>query len=127
MSGSLLTQARKDAKAIISSGGFQEVIVLKTPSGDRIVEIKGLASKHHLRFGSDGMPMSAKNAHACIDEDTLITLNYPYRNAKQEVHLKNHLVDIKDTSGVLKHYVVSDHYPDETLGLIVLILGDWQL
>ena len=126
MTGSILQAAIADAKKIINSGGFEEAITLTTPSGDLTLEITGLASKHHLSFDTDGLPVNAKNAHCCIDEQVLLDAGYPVRNAKQEIALRNHRVSFKDSSGIVKNYVVKDNQPDETFGLITLILGDWQ-
>lgn len=126
MSGSILTAAKADAKKFVTSGGFEEDITITTPSGDRTLTIKGLATKHHLSFGSDGLPVSSKNAHVCIDEQQLLDETYPVRNANEEIDLLAHKISFKDSSGVIKNYIVKDAYPDETLGLITLILGDWK-
>lgn len=118
--------AKADAKKIITSGGFEEEITISTPSGDKTLQITGLASKHHLSFDSDGSPMSSKNAHCSLSEEVLSDNGYPVRNAAQEIALKGHKISYKDSSGVVKDYTVKDHYPNETLGLITLILGDWH-
>lgn len=125
MSGSILQAAKADAKKYITSGGFEQALTLSTPSGDMTLEITGLATKHHLSFDTDGLPTNAKNVHVCIDEQQLKDLGYPVRNANEEVFLRDHKVSFKDSSGVLKNYVVKENQPDETLGLIILILGDW--
>lgn len=126
MSGSILQAIKADAYKIVTSGGFEEVIILSSPSGDLTFETTGLASKHHLSFDSDGLPVSSKNAHVCVSETKLTDAGYPVRNANQEIDLYKHKVSVKDSSGVVKHYVVKDAFPDETLGLITLTLGDWQ-
>ena len=126
MSGSIFQAMKADAKKIITAGGFEVDINLSTPSGDMTLQITGLASKHHLSFDSDGSTMSSKNAHCCVSEEALSAENYPVRNASQEIDLKKHKVSFKDSSGVVKTYMVKDHYPNETLGLITLILGDWH-
>jgi len=126
MSGSIIQAAIADSKKIINSGGFQEAITLTTPSGDLTLEITGLASKHHLSFDSDGLPVNAKNARVCIDEQVLLDADYPVRNAKKEIDLRTHRVSFKDSSGIVKEYVVKENQPDETFGLIALILGDWH-
>ena len=68
MSGNLLTAIKKDAKMFVTSGGFEEDITLSNPSGDLTVNITGFATKHHINFNSDGLPINSKNAHICIDE-----------------------------------------------------------
>lgn len=115
---SILEAAKADAKNIIS-GGFSVPIVLETPSGDKEKETRGLNTNHHLGFNSDGLPVSAQNVHICVDEADLD--GYPVRNAENKVDLYRHKVTVKE-----QVFVVSDQYPNNTLGLIVLILSDWQ-
>ncbi len=124
MAGNILQLAKKDAKKFITSGGFEENITLETPSSDLIVNITGFATKHHINFDSDGLPINSKNVHICISETDLVGLSYPVRNAKSEISLKGHFVTFKDSSGLDRNYKVNENYPDETLGLIVCILSD---
>lgn len=127
MSGNLFQLAKRDAKFFVSNGGFEEDIELVTPSKDKSLHLTGFATKHHINFDSDGNPINSKNVHICIDESVLVANNYPCRNAKGEVFLKNHNVSFVDSSGIIKTYVVRENFPDETLGLIVCILGDLKL
>lgn len=126
MSGKLLIRARIDSKKYITKGGFQEDIILETADGLKTVETTGFVSKHWVNFSSDGLPLNSKNAHICLDEDALVLLDYPVRNEDNEVHLQNHKVRTKDSSGGLKEYVIKEWFPDETLGLIVCILSDYE-
>lgn len=125
MSGDILRAARLDSKAYVTQGGFEEDITLKTPNGLITVQTTGFASKHHISFDSDGTTVNAKNAHICVDEAALVALNYPVR-VNEEVALRNHRVSYPDNSGVVKHYIVKENFPDETLGLIVCVLGDFE-
>lgn len=125
MSGSILQRARLDAKRYVTSGGFEETMTL-TPVVGLPLTFTGYATKHWISLDSNGLPVNGKNAHVCVDESILIANNYPYRNAKGEVMLKRHKVDVQDSTGIVKNYVVDEQYPDETLGLIVLILGDYK-
>lgn len=125
MAGNLLKLARKDAKNIITKGGFEVVIQLQTPTGDKIVDIKGFGTKHFINFDSDGLPVNTKNVHICISEDDLTALLYPVRNAKTEVSLLNHKVIFKDSTGNARTYRINENYPDEVLGLITCVLSDF--
>lgn len=127
MSGNLFQLAKRDAKFFVSNGGFEEDIELVTPSKDKTLLLTGFATKHHINFDSDGNPINSKNVHICIDESVLVANGYPVRNAKGEIFLKNHQVSFSDSSGIVKTYVVRENFPDETLGLIVCILGDLKL
>jgi len=118
--------ARRDSKFFITKGGFEESITITTPSRDKAVSLTGFATKHFINFDSDGLPINSKNAHICINENDLVSLGYPVRNAKGEVNLLKHIIDYPDSTGVIKKYVVRENFPDETLGLIVCILNDYK-
>ena len=126
MSGKILQLAKRDAKHFVTSGGFEESIVLITPTRDKQLSLTGLATKHWINFDTDGNPVNSKNVHICIDESFLVANGYPVRNAKGEINLMKHLVSFPDSSGMVKNYVVRENFPDETLGLIVCILGDFK-
>ena len=124
MYGDLLAAARNEAKKFINGGGFTIDIVLKTPDGGITLNTKGWGTKHHIAFDSDGLTVNTKNVHICIDEDELIAAGYPARIPDGEVFLKDHLVSFADNTGTVRNYIVLENYPNETLGLIVCILGD---
>lgn len=126
MSGRLIQLAKRDAKRFVTNGGFEENMTIVTPCRDKSLELTGFATKHFINFDTDGNSVNSKNVHICISEDVLAANNYPVRNAKGEISLQKHLVSFPDSSGVLKSYVVREGFPDETLGLIVLILGDYK-
>ena len=127
MAGSLLNRAKADSKKYIMSGGFEENITLITPDGNTVIETTGFATKHWINFSTDGLDSDTKNAHICVSESELIDKNYPVRNANGEVFLRSHRVNVVDSSGIIKNYVINQWYPNETTGLIVCILGDFEL
>ena len=127
MTGKLLQLAKRDSKRFLMSGGFEEDIILKTPNGLNQVSLTGFATKHWISFDTEGLQVNSKNAHVTIDENHLVLKGFTVRNAKGEISLLKHLVSFIDSSGVLKNYVVKSNYPDETLGLIVLILEDYKV
>ena len=128
MSGKLLDRARADAKKFVTKGGFQEEIKLVSLSPNPVtINTIGLASKHWINFDTDGIPVNSKNAHICLNEQELSENNYPYRNSEQEVDLFNHRVSVKDSTGILKEYVIKEWYPNETLGLLICILKDYDI
>jgi len=126
MSGNILQLAKRDAKFFVTKGGFEETIEMITPTRDVTLSLTGFATKHWINFDTDGQPVNAKNVHICIDESFLVSNNYPVRNAKGEISLLKHFVSFVDSSGTAKKYVVRENFPDETLGLIVLILNDFK-
>lgn len=126
MSGKLLNRIRLDAKKYVTAGGFEEDITLTTPDGNTVLATTGFVSKHWINFDTDGNATNTKNAHITIDESKLTDSSYPVRNANKEVSLRNHRVTAKDSSGLEKSYVIIEVFPDETLGLIACILGDFE-
>jgi hypothetical protein len=126
MSGSLFDLIKRDAKQIINSGGYQVNIELTTPDNTQVINITGWAVKHHISFDSDGNQVNTKTVRATIDEDVLKNLNYPFRNAKNEIRLISHKLSFADSSGEVKNYIVRENFPDENLGLISLLLGDYK-
>ena len=127
MSGNLLQRARRDSLKYLTKGGFEETIFLKTKNGLNEALTTGFSSKHHINFDADGNSINSKNAHICISETELVSLGYPVRNANNEVDLYLHRVSVSDSSGLTKEYVINEIFPDETLGLITCILGDFKL
>ena len=127
MSGKILEAARRDARKMVSSMGFEEDIKLQTPNGGLLLELKGLHSKHWLKFDTDGNAINSKNAHVTIHESFLRENSYPVRNQNTgEIDLINHIVSVKDESSIEKHYVIIETMPSETLGIIICILGDYS-
>lgn len=126
MNSSLFDIVKRDAKSFINSGGYQIDIRLISKDGLKTINISGWAVKHFGSFDSDGNQVNTKNVHVTIDEDILKGLGYPVRNSKNEISLLQHKVSFKDSSGDLKDYIVRENFPDENLGLILLILGDYQ-
>ena len=123
----LVEQAKKDILAITSnaSSGFGQSITITTPDGVISASINGLSTKHHIGMDSDGALMNVKNAHISFSEQLLTNVSYPVRNINGEVQLRGHKITTKDSTGVEKNYIINENFPDETVGFIVCILGDY--
>lgn len=93
------------------------------PTG-QFADVLGTTTKHHLGINSEGVPINAKTVSASVSEYVFAPLNYPFRDNEGRVALKGHLVRFTDSHGDLVTYKVSEQFPDEKLGLIVLILID---
>jgi len=141
MAGNLLKQARKDALKINKAIGWEEDILLSTPDHSLSVKLKGIHTKHHLSIDDLGQRVNSKNAHVLIDEKDLLNAfnsdfnndfntdfnsvkSYPYRNQTGNVALIGHYVDVADSNGDIKKFIINENWPSETFGLIVCILGD---
>jgi hypothetical protein len=122
----LIELIQKDIQKITSnSKEFGVTLTLKAPTYE-IAVIKGLHTKHHLGVDTEGNTVNSKNARASFSEKFLIDAGYPVRNKAGEVDFKNHLLSAADSTGVVKQYIIQQWFPDETIGLIVCILEDFE-
>lgn len=121
----LLAQARKDIQKI-TQAEFGVDLVITDKLGNSVA-VRGLASKHFFQIDSNtGLPVSSKNTHVSINEQVLIDAGYTVRNANREVAMIGHLVTYSDSANNSWTFKINDIMPDETLGLIVLFLGDYE-
>jgi hypothetical protein len=122
----LIDQAKSDiARFTSNTDEFGVSISFTSPASDTATVV-GLATKHHLTISTEGTPVNGKNAHISVSESKLIDAGYPVRNGNGEVDLKRHRVSWKDSTGNVRNYVINQWFPDETIGLIVCILGDYK-
>jgi len=107
--------------------GFGEEFTIIRPSGDEEAVVIGYHTKHHRQFTEDGSTISSKIASIAVTESKFDALGFVIRNEDGEVDIKSYRVKAADSTGGIKEYVVRESYPDEQLGLIVLILADYEL
>lgn len=120
--------ARVDWRRITTNKdrGFGVDITFKTPDLFTELAVIGLATNHSLSIDNDGNPVQSKNVHVTISETLFSDASYPVRNSDNEVDLTGHLVSYADSTGVVKDYIVLQQFPDETVGVITCILGDFK-
>ncbi len=124
----LIDQAKADIETITSNlNEFAKVMTFTspTPPGQTAI-INGLHTKHHLGVNTDGTEVNAENAHVAVSEKALTDKGYTVRNSDGEIDLKDHKVTVKDSTGTDITYVIREWYQNETIGLIVCILGDYE-
>lgn len=119
--------AREDYAAIVGTGEFS-VQCTFTSLGvtPQTAVVSGLFAEHHNSINTDGMPINSKTTRLTVVEATLTALGYTTRNVQNRVSLSNHKVVVKDIRGVSRSYVVNEILPDNHIGGITLILGDFQ-
>ena len=124
---SLVDQAKADWQQITTDNvsGFGTPITLTSPASD-VLEIVGLATKHHIGIDDDGNVVNTKNAHISFSEKQLSDASYPTRDADGEVSLYGHKATWIDSTGSSITYVIREFFPDETMGVILCILGDLE-
>ena len=123
---SLIDRAKTDwQRFTTNSDEFGVSILLQNPAETVSLSIVGLATKHRIGIDTDGNLVNTKNAHCSFAEKPLTDASYPVRNSSGEVFLEGHRVSWKDSTGNTKKYVIREWYQDETVGMIVCILGDF--
>ncbi len=123
----LIDIIKQDIEEITSDlDGFAKAAVMIAPNGFT-AEVNLIHTKHHLGFDSQsGRDVNFKNAHVSVSEKFLTDKNYPVRNSSGAVNLAGHKVTVADSTGASVTYVVREWMPDETIGLILMILGDFK-
>lgn len=125
----LIERAKKDVEKITTNKSDWAVdLTLYAPTGE-IATIPGIHSKRNVEVQLEGGQLTnSKLAHVSFSEPKLLTdfPLYPLRDAKSQVHLKGHRVKVKDSTGTECMYMIREWKPDETIGLIVCILGDFD-
>jgi hypothetical protein len=118
-----LEWAREDAINYLE-GEFSLTVTLYTPDKLTNYEINGLASKHHLKVSPNtGLAVNSENIHISFSEKTLNDLGIVTRDSNNKVSILNYFVKITDAGKMQGDYKIIENWPDETLGLIICILG----
>ena len=121
---SLLERAREDIKTITTDLNGFAVSMVFIIGGTEYPPVTGLHTKHHLGFNAELQKWAnVKNAHISVAESEFIRIDYPLRNAAGEVFMQYHKVRVADSTGEERLYNVDQWFPDETVGLIMCILG----
>lgn len=121
----LIEQAKKDWKQITSNtNDFGVEIQFDAPSGETATVV-GLHTKHNVKYDDNGMRVNSPNAHVSVSESLLTEQYYPVRNADGIVSMFRHKVSVRDSNGTLITYVIDQAWPDQTIGVIVCVLGNY--
>ena len=128
MVGRLQQLSKRDAKRFVNSpNGMAIDIQVKTPDMSQTFEITGWAVKHSISFDSDGNQVNTKIARVLVDEDVLVAKGITVRDSRGEINLDKYKFNFKDSSGILKGHSVREYFPDENLGLIMVLLWNAEL
>lgn len=107
-----------DAQSITSDLDGWGVTAVLTPASGQPASFGVLHTVHHMGQDTDGNISNTKQASIAVSMNLLDTSLYPYRNASGEVSFKNHSAVFNGSN-----YIVREWFPDETLRIVVLILG----
>ena len=122
----IVEKAQADAKRILNNL-WKVSLTFQNRDKSQTAIITGAASSHRISIDPDTrMPVNANNTQVTICEQDLIDEGYTVRNAAGEVDLRRHYVKYTDSTGFEKTYTVDETWPDQTIGLIVCILGLYE-
>jgi hypothetical protein len=116
--------AKADIADITSNLNEFGLAMTFTPPTGYSLEVVGTEAKIHMQFDVEtGKDINAQKASVSVSEQFFIDGDYPVRDAAGRVNMKKHKVDYIDSTGTTCLFEVLEQFPDETLGLIVFILG----
>jgi len=121
-------RARRDMRRFTAddSGFFAVSCVIKTPDVGTSIVVKGLHTRHWMGFDPDGVAVHTAIASLGVAEQQFIDGGFVIRDSNDEVGMKGFLIDAPDSNGNIKNYVLREVFPDENLGLLILILGEYK-
>jgi hypothetical protein len=124
----ILDFARKDWKIILGSKlDFSVDITITNPKTGETAQVVGLNTKHWFKVDYEtGMIVNTRNAHINISEAELVAAYFSTRNAAGEVNIKGCIIKVADSTGIEKEYIITQAHPDETVGVLVCLLGDYK-
>jgi hypothetical protein len=115
----LIDQLKKDVASITSNTNDFGVMV-NFEFGEFTCEVSCLQTAHQNGIDADGMRVNSRISSVAVSEQNLVALEYPTRNESNEITFRDHILTIDGNK-----YIVTEFYPDETAGLIVLFLGTY--
>jgi len=126
----LTERAIQDLAQITGNSNDFGVKIVLTDTLDRSAELVGFHVKHHMNIDELGNTVNSKKASVAFSESNLpagfsIRVEDDNSDFYGDVSLKDWLVQVADSTGNQKMYKVQQWFPDEKLGMIVLILGDY--
>lgn len=116
----LLSDIQQDIQDITSNAD-EFGVEMTISNGTDSITVVGLHAKRHLMDDTDGNNISTRKSYVSFSE-SLMT-GYPVR-INNVVSMIGHTVTVPDSTGTRYTYVINQSYPDETVGLIVCILGN---
>jgi len=123
---SLTERAKMDMQSITSNLNDWGVAATFTDLAGEIADVTVIHTRHNTAYDPEGVTVNVPSASIAVSDVKVLTANssYSYLNSSGEITYLGHSVLVKNAAGVIKNYVVSENYPDEKLGMTILILQD---
>jgi hypothetical protein len=125
--GDILSKARRDWQRFSQSSVNTE-ITFETPDAVSNVTVLGIAMKIHLSLEQENREyINTRHAHVTVSEQLLIDAAYPTRNTTTgDVDMLNHRITYTDSTGTARTYLIREVHQDETVGILVFVLGTFE-
>jgi hypothetical protein len=123
---SIFDRAKRDWQKHTTGNDGVPITLTNADTVPATCKVVGFATKHHIGFDTDGILVNSKNAHISFSEKQCTDASFSLRNAAGEVDLKGYKVEWKDSTENSIKYVIREWFQDESLGVIVCILGDYE-
>ena len=106
--------------------GFTKSMQFTAADGITMATIRGMSAVIHLGVDNQGEFVNTRKAHISFSESSLSDTGFPVRDQNGTLIIKGNRVDVIDSTGEIEQYVIREIYPDEAVGLLVCMLGDFQ-
>lgn len=122
---SLTERSRKDMQTITSKATDFAVPATFTDLAGEVAVVNVLHTKHNTAYSPEGVTTNVKIASIAVSDKKVTEANasYSYTNGNNDITYLGHSVTVADAGGVTRSYKVNENYPDEALGMTVLILA----
>ena len=122
----LLDRIKRDAQRFTSnSNEFGCEVTITTRDGITSATVNAITTKHHLGVSTDGNMVNALISHFTVSEKLLNDAGFVTRDLNNKVNIKGFRTKtVFDT--VIEEFEIKQVHPDEKLGLILCILGEYK-
>ena len=116
--------AERDLEFILEDveAGWGNPIVVTNPDGLTGVVNGQTGEVHALVDPETGATISVKTAHCSMRQKTLFDLGFTLPKAQPDETKKPWVFQFADQNGIVRQYAVSEARPDNTLGVITIML-----
>lgn len=123
---SLIDRAKADTRQITSnSNEFGRSCVFVAPTSETAT-VNAIVNQHHTAFNEMNERVNAKISTIAVSESLLTDAGYPTRNADGDVFFGKTTAGRHRVTADGQEYICREWFTDDTVGLIVLMLGEWE-
>lgn len=104
----------------LSQSSFDLDLTFTAPN-TQTATAKGIGTNRFVPMITDGQDAYTRQVHIGISEAAILAnnANYPTRDSSDLVYLIGHRVSFFDARGVTINYKIINHFPDDTVGMIM--------